>query len=426
MDYKRIEKNNYNIHFINTNRFKTISIEINFTSSLKEDNISYFKYLSRLMSYSNKKYNTRKKMAIKTEELYGSTLYASSSVIGNMENFLIGIDFLNPIYTEQKEWDNNLELLFSSLMNPNVENNGFEEKMFGLIKDSLITNFKIREEYPASIAYRKFESLMFKGSPASFDTAGKLEIIEKLTKEDLYKFYKTLFKGHAINIIVYGEINGYEDLIIKVADKYLADVEGVPSSNFTPFINRKFNNEIIDEKEKKNVTQSSLIMGYDIKDLDKEKYDYALTLYNMILGGSSNSVLFMKVREENSFCYSVRSSLYKYSNALVITAGINKKNYKDCVSVIKDCIKDMNSRKLIEDNLEKVKKTMNTRLNNFYDSASSISDHYFINEFDHEDDVEVARSKYNDVTVEDILEVNKHLSLSTIYFLEGTREDENA
>ena len=146
----------------------------------------------------------------------------------------------------------------------------------------------------------------------------------------------------------------------------------------------------------------------------------------MILGASSNSVLFLKVREENSFCYTVRSSLYKYSNALVITAGINKKNYEDCVRVIKECMTLMNDPKTIEMNLEKVKKTMNTRLNDFYDSSSAISDHYYINEFDKEDDIEVARKKYNDVTVEDILEVGKYLKLSVIYFLEGTREDENA
>lgn len=427
MDYKKIEKDNYNIHFINTNRFKTVTVEINFTKDLEEKNISYFKFLSRLMSYSNKKYNTRKKMAIKCEELYGSSVFASSSVIGSMENFMIGVEFLNPAYTEESEWKNNLELLFSSLLEPNVDNKGFDEKIFNLIKDSLITNFKIREEYPSSIAYRNFESIMFKGSPASYDSSGKLEVIEKLTREDLYKFYKTLFKNHAINIMIYGKLEKEdEEFLLKTIEKKMSSFKSVPSNNFEPFVKRKLSKDVITKVEKKNVTQSSLIMGYNIDGLDKNKYDYALTLYNMILGASSNSVLFLKVREENSFCYTVRSSLYKYSNALVITAGINKKNYEDCVRVIKECMTLLTDPKTIEMNLEKVKKTMNTRLNDFYDSSSAISDHYYINEFDKEDDIEVARKKYNDVTVEDILEVGKYLKLSVIYFLEGTREDENA
>lgn len=427
MDYKRIEKSNYNIHFINTNRFKTVTIEINFTKDLVEDNISYFKFLSRLMSFSNKKYNTRKKMAIKCEELYGSSVFASSSVVGSMENFMIGVDFLNPTYTEKNEWKNNIELLFTSLLKPNIDEKGFDEKIFNLIKDSLVTNFKIREEYPSSIAYRNFEKIMFEGSPASFDSSGKLDVIEKLTREDLYKFYKTLFKDHAINIMIYGNLEKEnEEFLLKTIDKKMSSFKSVSSNTFNPFVKRKLNKEVIVQTDKKNVTQSSLIMGFNIDGLDKKKYDYALTLYNMILGGSANSVLFLKVREENSFCYTVRSSLYKYSNALVITAGINKKNYEDCVRVIKECMTLMNEKETLETNLEKVKKTMNTRLNDYYDSSTAISDHYFINEFDREDDIELAREKYNDVTVEDILEVGKYIKLSTIYFLEGTREDEKA
>lgn len=426
MDYKRIEKSNYNIHFINTNRFKTITVEINFTKELEEKNISYFKLLTRLISFSNKEYNTRRKMAIKLEELYNSFMFSSSAVIGSLENFNIGIEFLHPKYTEKDELDKNLDLLCSSLLKPNVKNNKFDEDIFNVIKDNIITNFKIREEYPTSMAYKRFEETMFKGTPAAYDQSGKLEIIEKLTPEDLYNFYKTIYDNHSINVLVYGDLDSdIENTITKYLDKNLKDFKSIPSNKLTPYFDKKFNDKESLVEEKKDITQSTLIMGYDVIDLDR-KDDYALQLYNMIFGASSNSLLFMKVREEKSYCYSIRSSLYKYSKALVVTAGINKKNYKDSVKTIKDCVKKMNDRKTIEEGLKKVKMMMNTRLNGYYDSLSSISDHYYINEFDKEDDVEIQREKYNNVTVEDILEIGKHLKLDTIYYLEGAKENEEA
>lgn len=427
MDYKRIEKDNYVLHFINTNRFKTVNIELNFSDKLIEEEISYNKFLTRLLVYSNLKYNTRKKMATYLEDRYGSSLFASSSIIGSISNLLLGIEFINPRYTEEGEWIKNLDLLFDSLYKPNVINEEFDSKSFNLIKESLLTTFKIRNEYPSNIAYRNFEQIMFKGSIASFDQAGKKEIIETLTEKDLYKFYKKLFNNKCINVIIYGSIDSeHEELIINYVDKHLINIKGIKSNALSVEVERKLIRQEQEHIDKMNVLESHLIMGYNIVDLDVEKNKYALSLYNSILGGSANSLLFMDVREKNSFCYSVNSSYYKYSKALVVKAGINKKNYKDCVKVIKNCFKKMNDRKVIEENIGKVKKEMNTRLNSFYDSSSALSDYYFMNEFNKIDDVETQRDKYNNVTVDEILEINKHIEPSIIYFLEGDKINENA
>ena len=72
------------------------------------------------MCYSNKKYNTRKKMTIRQEELYDSSLFCAFNAIGSLENFMMGIEFINPKYTNKEELKNNLELLKTSLLEPNI------------------------------------------------------------------------------------------------------------------------------------------------------------------------------------------------------------------------------------------------------------------------------------------------------------------
>lgn len=427
MEYKRIENNGYVIHFINNNRFKTVSVEIDFTSKLVEEEISYNKFLTRLLVYSNKKYNTRKKMSTYLEDRYGSSLFASSSPFGNLSNFTIGIDFINPKYTEEDEWNKNLDLLFDSLYNPNIEGDKFDSKSFDLIKDALLTNFRIREEYPSNIAYRRFETLMFDNSVASYDLLGKSEVIEKIDEKKMYDYYKKLFKDKCVNVIIHGNIDlEHEELIINYIKKNLINIECVSHEKLSPIIKRKLNNKKRVVEEKKNALESNLIMGFNIDNLDKEKYKYALAMYNSILGASSNSILFMEVREKKSFCYHIRSTYYKYSDALVISSAINKNNYKEAVKTVLKCIDMMNDKNVILDNLDKVKKEMNTSLNSAYDSQGAFVDYYYTKEFDDVDDIETKREKYNNVSVEDILEINKHIKISLIYFLEGTKENGNA
>ncbi|WP_158635766.1 hypothetical protein, partial [Staphylococcus aureus] len=107
----------------------------------------------------------------------------------------------------------------------------FDSKSFNLIKESLLTTFKIRNEYPSNIAYRNFEQIMFKGSIASFDQAGKKEIIETLTEKIYINSIKKLFNNKCINVIIYGSIDSeHEELIINYVDKHLINIKGIKSN----------------------------------------------------------------------------------------------------------------------------------------------------------------------------------------------------
>ena len=70
MEYKRIEKQNYKLNVINTDRFKTNLITFYFTKEYKDEELVYFDYLSYLITYSSKKYNSKIKLAKYLEELY--------------------------------------------------------------------------------------------------------------------------------------------------------------------------------------------------------------------------------------------------------------------------------------------------------------------------------------------------------------------
>ena len=49
MKYKKIDVGPYNIHLINTNKFKTVTIKINFKRKVKKREITKRSLLSRLL-----------------------------------------------------------------------------------------------------------------------------------------------------------------------------------------------------------------------------------------------------------------------------------------------------------------------------------------------------------------------------------------
>ena len=101
MEYKKIVKENYNIHIINTDRFKTISLSVTFSNKFNKDDMPYLNLLTKNLISSTKKYKTSSSLAILGEELYGSSVSASFGINGNIERMMLSLEFLNPKYTER-------------------------------------------------------------------------------------------------------------------------------------------------------------------------------------------------------------------------------------------------------------------------------------------------------------------------------------
>ena len=129
--------------------------------------------------------------------------------------------------------------------------------------------------------------------------------------------------------------------------------------------------------------------------------------------------LFNIVREEHSLCYTVGSYYSKYNPSLTIYAGINKVNYEESVKLIKECVNLMSDKTTVERLFDSSLKTINTYLNNYYDDVTSQINEYYKKEFEETESVEELRSNINKVTIDEVINLNKKISLSTIYLLRG-------
>ena len=83
MNHKKIQNGAYNIHFIKTDKFKTISMRINFKRKIKENEVTKRNLLTRVLLESNETYKTSRLIEIETEKLYGLMLRSSATISGN-------------------------------------------------------------------------------------------------------------------------------------------------------------------------------------------------------------------------------------------------------------------------------------------------------------------------------------------------------
>lgn len=417
MEYKKIQNKEYTLHLINSNRFKSINVVLFLTKEFNKDDIAYGGMLSNNLVYTSKKYNTKNKMAIASEELYGSNVTASFGITGNTETFIFSLDFINPKYTESKYLDESLDLLSEILFNPNVKDNKFEETYFNLIKKDAITRSMSVKDNPGLYASLEYSKIMYKGTPTSYNTIPTVEELDKVTPEILYKKYNELFNGnYKIDIVVHGEID--DNIITSIENKF-KHIKGNNNKEISLYINHKYNDKIIEKVDTLPFNQSKLYIGYRLNDLSYHELNHVLRVYNTILGTMNDSLLFNIVREEHSLCYTVGSYYTKYNPSLTIYAGINKVNYEETVKLIKECVNLMSDKTTVERLFTSSLKTINTYLNNYYDDVTSQINSYYRKEFEEVESIEELKESINKVTIDEVINLNKKITLSTIYLLRG-------
>lgn len=423
MEYIKKDLGSYKLHLIKTDKFKSITVKVSFHRVIKKNEITIRNILSDMFMQSSKKYNSKRDLTIKAQDLYAAGLRTTNSRLGNYINTDFYLTVLNDKYTEEGNFASSLEFLSEIVFNPDVENGQFNEEKLDIVKSACRSALNSIKEDASNYSLIRMAEEFGKGEPISYRMIGYLEDLDDITGTSLYEFYLDMIKNDFVDIFVIGDIDikGTTDLI----KKYFKF--GVLKKLKVPFMvdEKKPRRSKLVLNEKIDNTQSKLAIGCRLNDLNEYERGYPLTLFNVIFGGCSDSKLFKEVREENSLCYTIYSITNKLDNVLLIRAGIDKENYKKTVSLIEKNLKDMCNGKFDETDILMAKEYYNTALEEIEDSQSKIINNYLMMELINADDIDVKREKMNKVTKSEIVRVAKKVTIDTILCLEGVKDEEN-
>ncbi len=427
MKYKKISTYSYNLHIIKTDKFKTITVKVNFKRKLVKDEITSRNMIINMLCDSTLEYPTKRLMSIATENLY-DLYYGGMNYISGKYNVMgFDVTFLNEEYTEKGMLDKSIKFLADLVFKPNIEKKSggirFKEENFNLAYNLLKDNIISSRENPDSYSKIRCLENMEPNSYISYRSAGYLEDLESLDSKKLYKYYNSILNSDIMDIFVIGNVN--ERHIKKIIEDNFSNIKTLKKPSESHFIRPK-KTRIIPKtvKEKQKINQSKLVLGYKIDKMTDFELRYVLNVYSYILGGGPDSKLFKTVREKNSLCYYISSVGQPLNSILTINAGINKDDFKKALALIKREIYNMKKGKFSNEDIIKAKITYVNSLKELEDNPQSLLSLYAGIEYLNSDDLDTRFMKINKVTAKDVVKLASKIHLDTIYLLEGETNEE--
>lgn len=326
--------NHVKLHVIETKKYKNTTISVRLLLPLEEDKVSSRSLLAMLMSNRTKNYPTVNALTQYLDSNYGMGLSMNTFSIGSGHLFDIQCNAIDPFYLNGESLlTKQVEMLQEVLWNPLLDENGFfNDDLWQEAKMILKSKILRRMDDPSSFAIDLNNKLVGKGSTFAISAFGDVEDVDGITKESTKQAYLDLLSLSKVDVFVIGDVCA--DEVYELLSKYSFSNKVDPTS--IDILYQWNEIEKVEKEEEKEIDQSIVILTWYTGIDASDPLFYALKLGNIILGGDSNSLMFKKIREENSYCYSVFSSIYSMDKILIGYAGISYENKDATVSLMKE------------------------------------------------------------------------------------------
>lgn len=409
-------------HTIKSDKFKTNLIGIYIQRPLLKEEATKNALLSEILTKATKSYPVFMNLSRKLENLYGTIIVSNVVKKGEKQVIQFKMQVPNQKYIENKNiLKESLEIFNEILNKPAEENGGFIKKYFQQEKENLKEKIKSRINDKMKYAVDRCVEEMCHDEAFSIYEYGSLEELEKIDEVSLFNHYQRVLKTSPIDIFLIGDIEEEKsrELIIENIDFQRGNVISIPREKIEKKIMK-----IKEIEENLNINQGKLTLGYRTNiPYESELYESSI-IFSNILGGGPNSKLFKNVREKESLCYYVFSKIDKFKSLMLISSGIEFKNFIKTKDLIRHEVAEIQKGNFTEDDIEIAKKSIITSIKSLTDAPNMLMDFYYSQVLSGvKEDLDGIIAKIEAVNRNSIIEAGKKIELDTIYFLNKIKEE---
>ena len=423
MQYIRKDQASYNLHMIQTDKFKTMTVKVIFHSPIIKEEITKRNILSDILLQSTSKYSSKRNMIIEAENLYAADIYNNTQRWGNYIMTSFTLQVLNDKYTENGNFNKAVDFLSEILFHPDVSDGGFREEKLSLVKNHSEVNLSEIKEDPYDYSLIRLKEAYDKNSPISYRILGYKEDLEKINEKNLYQYYLKMLDTDYVDIFVVGDFNSKEILEL-VKQKFRFRKVKKQKSKYELDIKTVRYRRLIAKEETPN-TQSKLGIMCPISKMKEYEKNYPLVLANIILGGGIDSKLFKEVREKNSLCYSIYSTLQKLDNTIIISAGIDKNNYSKTLKEVTNILNLLKKGKFTEHDIVVAKELYGSSITSIEDNPMNLISEYLTEEITGLENYKKREKTMNKVSKKEIIRAFRKIKMDTVFLLEGDHNEED-
>jgi predicted Zn-dependent peptidase len=394
------------------NDFKTIQIALYLSDLDKKDTSVYRFLLPKLMTSHTDRLDSRMKMSLELENLYGAYFKIRVERFANLSVMSIILTIVDPGIVKDKEL---LESALSLLKEVLFDHAHFSKDIFDEEKRMLIEQWETLENKKRLFAQTRFYEHFFEGDLYGYPLSGTKSDLEKINLDQMMTYYQDVIKHSPIKVVVNGPIDPHSLTTIK---QYL-DIDRLCQIPFETKFRDPRPVKVIEEKTS-DLQQAIIKLGYHFGIFRHDSLYNAAVILETVLGGYPESRLFKQIREDKGLCYDIGSNYDYYKGVLMIAAGVDQTQVQFAIDEIQKLVAHMIDQGISEDELKHAKAFYTHQIKSSLDSQSVLTKRAFIRDLLHyNESVEERLSEIQKVTTEDVKHALKSLILDTVYVLKG-------
>jgi len=305
-------------------------------------------------------------------------------------------------------------LLGELIREPVTEDGRFRTDYFESEKTNLIDAIRSILNDKRSYADSRLLQEMCAGEPYGVPRLGNEQIASALYPQMVYDAYRKLTASARLELFYSGSVERgrVEDALRSaLAGLPRKDVEALPG--LEPHACPREPRTVT---ERLDVTQGKLGMGFCCGSSDTA----ALLVGNTLFGGSSNSKLFLNVREKLSLCYYASSLYHRQKGLITVSSGIEFENCQKARDEILAQLAAVQRGELEDWELEAARSTLLNAYASMGDSQGKLENFYLGQTATGRDETpEELAEQVRQVTPERVFEAMRTVKLDTVYFLQG-------
>lgn len=419
---KNIE-NGVSLICVNTGRFKTNEIAVSLALPLKKETASANALMINLISRKSEEFPSLLMLNKQLAGLYGATLLAGVSKVGECQVLKLGITCLDDRFSLDGASISldSIKLLLSMLFKPRFnEKHMFFDEDIESEKRILIEKLEAEENEKRIYILRQTEKAMFGDEPYGINRFGTIEDIRSLTAADIKNAWENALSSAKIMFTIVG--NADEDKAAGCISDAFSTVNRnyseLPEAVFVPHCDKPR-----EHMERIDVNQGKLVLGFRVNLKPDDELAAAMRSFCDIFGGGPYSKLFANVREKLSLCYYCSARYTRLKSMILIQCGCNEENMDKAVNEILNQLEIIKNGDF-EEEFSSSKIGLTDAIMSVNDAPDAIEAWYTGQITDKKIKTpDESAAENNSVTMEQIKKCASLLTLDTIYKLSAPKEE---
>lgn len=414
----KTEVNHIPARIINTDKFKTITIQLQLRSRLSKERVTKRNLLSRMMVKRTLRHPAEADLLNHLAHYYGAHLTTNVGRKGQDHIVTFSMEFVNNKFIrEALDIPNEMCRVLKDVLDTPFEYDEDFKAFFEREKRLYKNRLKSMKDNRAQASFQAMVNTMFEDEEYKYLSHGVLEDIDSITLEDLREEHAEMMSADDMVILTAGSVDDgiLENLSLIHSREEKEEIDHQPY----PY---RAVSKVKRATDTQKIEQAKLNMGFRAE-LDSAESHMAFNVLNQMFGGTASSYLFRNIREKQSLAYQISSQIDVRNGYMFVMGGVDAENVEKAEKGILEELERFRSGDFEDSFIDEIKGMMRVNRKEVMDKPKGLIALEY-NQLLKKPDTPEWETQLARVDRALIIEISKKIHLDTVYVL--TRSDEDA